>query len=100
MLAGLLVIGGLLMLFKPSVLTRSNQNQYRVVERTDIYVDKQGRVVSDQPYDHEVVHLVLAHDERKIYSLCDLSPWISWTRMRAADCDLCGITNALLEETM
>jgi hypothetical protein len=72
-LAGLLVIGGLCLLFKPSILTRWNQNQYRVVERTDTYVDKQGRQVPDQSYDHEIVHFVLAHNERKIYTLCDLS---------------------------
>ncbi len=72
-LAGLLVIGGLFLLFKPSVLTRWNKNQYRVVERTDTYVDKQGRAVPDDSYDHEIVHFVLAHDERKIYGLCDLS---------------------------
>jgi len=72
-LAGLLVIGGLGVLFKPSILTRWDQNQYRVVERADIYVDKQGRPASDQSYDHEVVQLVLVHNEKKIHALCDLS---------------------------
>jgi hypothetical protein len=72
-LAGVLVIGGMLLLYKPSILTRSNQSRYRVVERSDIYVDKQGRPMSNQIYDHEVVQLVLAHDERRIHATCDLS---------------------------
>lgn len=72
-LAVLLIVGGLFLLFKPSVLTRSDHNQYRVTERTDIYVDKQGRPASDQSYDHEVVQLILAHNDKKIHALCDLS---------------------------
>ena len=74
--AGVLVIGGLYLLFKSSTPLLSltvHRNDYRVIERTDTYVDKQGRAVSDQSYDHDVVHLVLAHDGHKIYALCDLS---------------------------
>lgn len=72
----LLVLGGLYLLLRPSTLLSSfagHRNEYRVVERTDIYVDKEGRVASDTSYDHEIVHLVLTHDRHKIYSLCDLS---------------------------
>ncbi len=76
-LAGLLAVGGLYLLLSPSVpslsFTASHRDQYRVVERSDTYVDKEGRAVSDQSYDHEVIHFVLAHDGRKIYALCDLS---------------------------
>ncbi len=59
-------------------LTACNQNKYRVVERTDTYVDKQGRKVSDiwyegLAYDHEEVGLVLSHNGRKIHATCDLS---------------------------
>ena len=58
--------------------TACNRNKYRVVERTDTYVDKQGRKVSDEwyeglAYDHEVVGVVLSHDGRKIHATCDLS---------------------------
>lgn len=72
-LAGLLIVGGLFLLFKPSLLKQSDRNQYRVVERSDIYVDKQGRPASDESYDHEVVQLILAHDGKRIHALCDLS---------------------------
>ncbi|MFZ0481356.1 MAG: hypothetical protein WAL71_19605 [Terriglobales bacterium] len=72
-LAGLLIVGGLFLLFKPSLLKQSDRNQYRVVERSDIYVDKQGRPASDESYDHEVVQLILAHDDKRIHALCDLS---------------------------
>ena len=71
--AGLLVIFGLCLLFSSSVLSRLNQNRYRVIQRSDIYVDKQGRAVSDQSYDHDVVQFVLAHDKQKVFAQCDLS---------------------------
>jgi hypothetical protein len=66
--AGLLVILGLFLLLKPSVpfLSRSaDTKEYRVVERSD--------AVPGQSYDHSLVHLVLAHNDRKIYAECDLS---------------------------
>jgi hypothetical protein len=73
--AGSLVIGGSFLLFKstrPLLSLSAHQNEYRVVERTDIYVDKKGRAVVDD-YDHDVVHLVFTHDGHRIYAVCDLS---------------------------
>lgn len=74
-LAGLVLIAVLVMVFKPSTVLRltGDGNEYQVIERSDTYVDKQGQAVSDQSYDHDLVHLVLTHDKHKIYGLCDLS---------------------------
>ncbi len=75
-LAGILVVlGVLLLLLKPSIplLLGSAKRNYRVIERTDNYVDKQGRPASEQVHDHEIVGLVFAHDGHKIYGQCDLS---------------------------
>lgn len=51
-------------------------NQYRVVERDDVYRDKQGKQVQDalEPsYDHDEVHFVLKRRSQKIHAICDLS---------------------------
>lgn len=71
--AVLFLVGGVFILVKPSALARWNQSTYRVVERTDVYVDKEGHPVSDKAYDHEVVRFVLTHGDKRIYALCDLS---------------------------
>ncbi|MBZ5654093.1 MAG: hypothetical protein LAO56_02315 [Acidobacteriia bacterium] len=73
-LAGLLFIVGLVMLFKPSTVAwfTGARNDYQVIERSDTYVDKDGRAASGQSYDHDLVNLVLTHDGRKIYGQCDL----------------------------
>jgi|GEM_PF-7086684 len=60
------------------LLIACNQNKYRVVERTDRYVDKQGRQVADTwyeglSYDHDEVIFVLSHGDHKIHAYCDLS---------------------------
>src|SRR5580704_12305168 len=59
-------------------LTACNRNKYRVVERIDKYVDKQGRELSDRwyeglSYDHEQVVFLLTHRSHKIHASCDLS---------------------------
>jgi hypothetical protein len=57
-------------------LTACNQNKYRVIERADRYLDKQGHQVSDatsEAYDHDEVGFVLTHDGNKIHAICDLS---------------------------
>jgi hypothetical protein len=59
-------------------LTGCNQNKYRVVERIDRYVDKQGHHLSDEwywdlSYDHEQVIFVLTHGSHRIHATCDLS---------------------------
>ena len=74
-LAGILVIVGFLSLLKPSILLflHSARRDYRVIERTDNYVDKEGRPASEGLHDHEIFGLVLAHDGHKIYGECDLS---------------------------
>lgn len=75
-LAGMLVVlGVLLLLLKPSIplLLSSAKRDYRVIERTDNYVDKEGRPASEQVHDHEIVGLIFAHDGHKIYGQCDLS---------------------------
>src|ERR1035437_480359 len=71
--AGVLVIVGFLLLWKSFGYSLGSSNLYHVVERTDIYVDKEGRAASDQSFDHDVVHLVLDHSNHKIYAECDLS---------------------------
>ena len=65
----------LFLLLKPSLplLSHSGKRDYRVIERTDNYVDKEGRPASEQVHDHETVSLVLVHDGHKIYGECDLS---------------------------
>jgi hypothetical protein len=75
-LAGILVVFGLLfLLLKPSIplLLDSARRDYRIIERTDNYVDKEGRPASEQLHDHEIVSLVFAHEGHKIYGQCDLS---------------------------
>jgi hypothetical protein len=72
-----LVIGGMYLLFKPATMLSSftgHRNEYRLVERADSYVDREGREASDMSHDHDVVHLVLTHDGHKIYGLCELDP--------------------------
>ena len=71
----LVIIGVLFLLLRPSLplLFRSARREYRVIERTDNYVDKEGRPASEQLHDHEIVGLVFAHDGHKIYGQCDLS---------------------------
>jgi hypothetical protein len=59
-------------------LTACNQNRYRVVERIDKFVDKQGHHVSDEwyeglSYDHDKVVFVLTHGSHRIHATCDLS---------------------------
>lgn len=59
-------------------LSGCNRTGYRVVQRTDVYVDKNGHRVSDVyysdiSYDHEVVQLVLTHSGHKIHAECDLT---------------------------
>jgi hypothetical protein len=74
--AGLLVLGGLYLLLRPSLppwLSRpANEKDYRVVERTDTYVNKQGATASESSYVHEIVGFVLAHGDRRIHAVCDL----------------------------
>lgn len=72
---GLLFVAGLFILVKPSIplLLHSARQDYRVVERTDNYVDKEGRPGSEQLHDHAIVGLVLSHDGHKIYGQCDLT---------------------------
>ena len=56
--------------------TACNQNKYRVVERADRYLDKQGRPVADamsDSYDHDEVGFVLTHGKHRIHATCDLS---------------------------
>lgn len=75
-LAGILVIVGLLFLLLRSsipLVFHAARGDYRVIERTDNYVDKEGGPASQQFHDHEIVSVVLSHDEHKIYGLCDLS---------------------------
>lgn len=75
-LAGILVIVGLLfLLLKPSIplLFHMARRDFRVIERTDDYVDKEGRPASEQLHDHEIVDLVLWHDGHRIYGQCDLT---------------------------
>ena len=62
------------------LLVACNQKNdgYRVIERLDAYVDRQGHPVSDNwyegmAYDHEQVRFVLQHGGHKIYALCDVS---------------------------
>lgn len=60
------------------LVTGCNRNNYRVVERVDRYVDKQGRQVSDKwydglAYDHEQVDFALTHGGHRIHATCDLS---------------------------
>jgi hypothetical protein len=75
--AGLLVLGGVYLLLRPSLpswLSRPvNEKDYRVVERTDTYVDKQGATAPESSHDHEIVGLVLTHDDHRIHAICDLS---------------------------
>jgi hypothetical protein len=59
-------------------LTACNRDRYRVVERIDRFVDKQGRQVADKwydglAYDHEEVSFVLKHGGSRIHATCDLS---------------------------
>jgi hypothetical protein len=75
-LAGILIIVGVLfLLLKPCMprVLHSATRDYRVVARTDNYVDKEGRPASEQFHDHEIVGLVFAHDGHRIYGQCDLS---------------------------
>lgn len=74
-LAAILVIVGFLSLLKPPIqlLLHSDKRNYRVIERTDNYVNKEGQPASGQPFDHEIVNLVFAHDGHRIYGQCDLS---------------------------
>jgi hypothetical protein len=75
LLAGILVIVGVLSLLQPSILSLLHvaRRDYRVVERTDNYVDKEGQPASEQLHDHEIVGLVFAHEGHRIYGQCDLS---------------------------
>jgi hypothetical protein len=75
LLAAILVIVGVLSLLQPSILSLLHvaRRDYRVVERTDNYVDKAGRPASEQLHDHEIVGLVFAHEGHRIYGQCDLS---------------------------
>ena len=76
-LTALFFIGGLYLLLSPLVPSLSfnapHRSQYRVIERSDNYVDKQGQPASELSYDHDEVGFVLAHDDHKIHALCDLS---------------------------
>jgi len=63
-LAALLVIGGLFMLYRSFLASQGNSNLYHVVERTDTYVDKDGRTASSQSFDHDVVQFVLEYSDR------------------------------------
>ncbi len=55
--------------------TACNQNKYRVVERADKYLDKQGRPVDplSEASDHDEVGFVLTHNGHKIHATCGLS---------------------------
>ena len=66
---------GLIVLLTVS-FTACNRNKYRVNERADRYLDKQGHPVADamsEAYDHDEVGFVLTHGGRKIHATCDLS---------------------------
>jgi len=75
MLAGALLLLGLIALLfsRCFVPSKGNSGIYHVVERTDEYVDAQGRTASEQLFDHEVVHFVFEFSNRKIYAQCDLT---------------------------
>ncbi len=74
-------------LFVPLLLVLSvagcNRNQYRVVERLDRYMDKEGHEVlgygsaqigyASSAYDHDEIHFVLKRGNQKIRAVCDLS---------------------------
>jgi hypothetical protein len=74
-IAAMLVIVGLFTLLRPSIalLVHSARRDYRVIERKDNYVDKEGVPASELSHDHDVVDLVLTHGGHKIYGQCDLS---------------------------
>ena len=68
--------GGLFALVFLILATACNRNQYRVIERTDIYRDKQGNQLMDAlqaSYDHDEIHFVLKRGSQKIHATCDLS---------------------------
>ncbi len=66
-----------LLLTLGSLVSGCNRNQYRVVERTDVYLDKQGNQIHESflnsAYDHEEIHFVLKRGDQKIHATCDLT---------------------------